>query len=149
MNIQYIPYREEHRNELLDMVHGLYTDDSEGEKMTDEKVLATIAFLSNNPDSGDLLIFTEDNAVIGYSILVYYWSNEFGGRIILVDELYLKDSHRSKSIGSNYLGYLFAKKDEDFKAVYLEVFPSNQRAFDFYIRNGFVKIKGNYLKHTL
>jgi ribosomal protein S18 acetylase RimI-like enzyme len=148
MNIQYLPYKNKHKSEFLSMVHGLYNSD-EGEAMSNQKITATTDFLSKNPKNGQILIFTEDETVIGYSILIYYWSNEFGGQIIFVDELYLKDSHRNKNIGTNFLNYLFQKKNEGFKAIFLEVFPSNKRAFDFYTRNGFMKTTGDYLKYSL
>jgi ribosomal protein S18 acetylase RimI-like enzyme len=61
----------------------------------------------------------------------------------------LKTEYRNKNIGTNFLQYLFNKKVGNYKAILLEVFPSNKRAFDFYVRNGFVKKEGSYLKYTL
>ena len=149
MDIKYLPYLDEYKSEFLSLVHNLYIEDPEGEIMTDEKIVSTIHFLSENPKNGKIILFLENSIILGYSILIYYWSNEFGGQIIFVDELYLKSDYRNKNIGTNFLKYLFSKKDDNFKAVLLEVFPSNKRAFDFYTRNGFVKNEGNYLKRVL
>ena len=149
MEIKYLPYLEEYKSEFLSLVHNLYNEDPDGEIMTDEKIVSTIDFLSENPKNGEIILFQEMGIILGYSILIYYWSNEFGGQIIFVDELYLKSDYRNKNIGTNYLHYLFSKKVDNFKAVFLEVFPSNKRAFDFYIKNGFVKSESNYLKRVL
>lgn len=137
--IQYLPYKAEHKNEFFSLVHALYTEDPEGEKMTDEKIAGTIDYFLHYPQNGEVLIFTENKIVIGYAILLYQWSNEFGGRVITIDELYLKNDLRNKGTGAAFLKTLSAKKEADFKAIFLEVQPANKKAMSFYIKNGFVK----------
>ncbi|MFN8673466.1 MAG: GNAT family N-acetyltransferase [Candidatus Sericytochromatia bacterium] len=149
MKIEYLPYSNENKVEFLSLVHSLYIEDPEGESITDEKIVSTINFLTENTKNGEILLFSGNGIILGYTILIYYWSNEFGGQIIFIDELYVKNEYRGKKIGSKFLKYLFNKKKDNFKAVFLEVFQSNNRAFDFYIKNGFVKNEGIYLKHVL
>lgn len=149
MKIEYLPYSNENKVEFLSLVHILYIEDPEGEAITDEKIVSTINFLTENTKNGEILLFSGNGIILGYTILIYYWSNEFGEQIIFIDELYVKNEYRGKKIGSKFLKYLFNKKKDNFKAVFLEVFQSNNRAFDFYIKNGFVKNEGIYLEHVL
>jgi len=149
MNIRYTPYSIEHRDELFSMIHHLYHEETEGEPMYDEKIKATIQFLTDNAQRGKILVFKDEELVVGYSILVYYWSNEFGGEIVFIDELYLKPEYRSRSIGTDFLQYIVQASQAKFKAIFLEVFPSNEKAFRFYTRNGFVRIESRFLKYTL
>lgn len=149
MQIEYQSYQAKNRSELVSLIHSLYNEDPDGEAMTDDKIAATIQFLSDNPRSGEILLFTKNETVLGYSILINYWSNEFGGLILFVDELYLKSEYRNKNIGTDFLKFIFNKKNEGYKALFLEVFPSNNRAYDFYIRNGFFENEGSNLRYVL
>lgn len=137
--IQYLPYSAEYKNDFFSLVHALYTEDPGGEKITDEKIAGTIGYFLHYPENGEILIFTENKVAVGYAILLYQWSNEFGGRVIIIDELYLKNEHRNKGIGAAFLKNLSAKKEDDFKAIFLEVQPANKKAVSFYIKNGFAK----------
>lgn len=68
----------------------LYKEDLVDEQITDEKISKTIRELDNNPRRGKIIIFEKASIVIGYVILIFYWSNEFGGDILQIDELYVK-----------------------------------------------------------
>ena len=149
MNIQYCPYSSEDQDELFMMIHHLYDEETEGEQMSDEKIKSTIQFLSDNAQRGKIVVFKDGGLVLGYSILIYYWSNEFGGEIVFIDELFLKAEYRSKKIGSDFLRHTIEQSQSKFKAIFLEVFPSNEKAFQFYTRNGFVRIESRFLKYTL
>jgi len=61
------------------MISALYSEDRGGKPITDEKILQTVTELGRNPCKGEIVIFEKDNMTIGYSILIFYWSNEYGG----------------------------------------------------------------------
>jgi ribosomal protein S18 acetylase RimI-like enzyme len=149
MTISYQPYSNEYATEFHALVTGLYDHSPEGQPMNADKIEATIEYLTRNPDKGSIILFIQQGQVAGYSILIPYWSNEYGGQILFVDELFVKEEHRNQKIGSHFLQYLFQKKAHGFKAILLEVFPSNTQAYNFYTRNGFEPNAGKFMRYVL
>jgi ribosomal protein S18 acetylase RimI-like enzyme len=87
-------------------------------------------------------LILRDNTIIGYLLLCFGFSFEFGGRNAFLDELYIKEEFRSKGAGS--LAVEFAAREAPglgVKALHLEVELTNQRAFDLYKRKGFKEHK--------
>ena len=83
------------------------------------------------------MLIETDNKIFGYCLLIYYWSNEYGGNILHIDELYLKPEFRGKHIGTDFVLYLLESKFATCKAIELETMPSNERAREFFRKLGF------------
>jgi len=138
MEIQYIPYRNEFREDLSEMVISLYSEDPSGEKMNDKKIENTICYIQSHPDNGRIEMIIHDQLVIGYAIIVYFWSNEYGGSVLLLDELFMREEFRGKGIGTGFLKNLISAESGKCKAIFLEVIPSNTKAMEFYRKAGFM-----------
>ncbi|MBN1145376.1 MAG: GNAT family N-acetyltransferase, partial [Bacteroidales bacterium] len=128
MNISYKPFQVKDLPELKTMIHALYLADGEPEKMTDEKINHTVAFLSTHPGHGEIILFCSKSEVVGYSILINYWSNEFGGNVLYIDELFIKEAFRSQRIGTEFIKYLIRSEYNNCRALSLEVVGMNDRA---------------------
>jgi GNAT superfamily N-acetyltransferase len=85
------------------------------------------------------------DAIAGYAIVTYYWSNEYGGNIALIDEFYVKPSWRNKGIGSLYLEHIVKTKHMNLKGIHIETTPANQKALAFYLRHGFKLAKNRHI----
>jgi predicted GNAT family acetyltransferase len=77
--------------------------------------------------------------VSGYALLIGFWSNELGGEICEVDELYVVPGHRNRGYGSSLfaaiaLGDLWPRSKA---AIVLGVTPGNAAARRLYERLGF------------
>ena len=73
-------------------------------------------------------------------LLVSYWSNELGGEVCAIDELYVAPSARSRGWGSHLIEALAAGSGLGFAgtvALALGVAPGNARARALYERLGF------------
>jgi GNAT superfamily N-acetyltransferase len=123
--------------ELERMIFALYREDPCGERISRRKIRDTVQELIRHPEKGTISIFRVGEAVVGYSIVIYYWSNEFGGNIALIDECYVKPSWRDKGIGTSFIKYVSAAKAACLKGIGAEVTPVNKRAVAFYSRQGF------------
>lgn len=88
----------------------MYREDPEGKPVFDEKINRTFNKLTKHPDKGTIMITETDSKIIGYSILINFWSNEHGGNILDIDELYIKSNYRGKEIGSKLIQYLINNK---------------------------------------
>lgn len=129
--------------DLKEMIVSLYREDPEGESINEEKIKRTIAESRNNPGKLRIYMFRQENDNVGYAILVYFWSNEYGGDIINIDELYVKETCRNQGIGTEFLS--FVERMDNKAALQLETTPSNSRALGYYRRLGFVPSGNTHL----
>jgi len=131
--------------ELDQMIFALFQEDAHGEVMSHQKIHCTLQELLQHPEKGTITVFCVDEAVVGYAIVIYYWSNEYGGNIASIDEFYVKPSWRGKGIGTSFLEYVVAVKGDSVKGLQLEVTPVNEQAFAYYCRRGFQAAKNRHL----
>lgn len=131
-----------------EMVFALYAEDAGGQPMTCTKIERTIGEFARHPRKGGIFLFRIAADVAGYAIVVNFWSNEYGGDIAWIDELYVKPHWRSRGIGARFLKFLEARGD--LRGLQLEVTPDNHCAERFYRRHGFLSVSHRVLfKHLL
>ena len=73
----------------------------------------------------------------GYALLIPYWSNEFGGTLLFIDELFVIAQARSRGIARQFFAFLAASRPFRAVALALEVDPTNERAKNLYESIGF------------
>jgi GNAT superfamily N-acetyltransferase len=126
-----------HIDELLPLV-GAYHD-FEGVVQNDDTRRKTISTLLLAPELGPVWLIYHAGSLAGYIAICLGYSIEFGGRDAFVDEFFLLEDFRGKGIGAVVLDRVIARlKDDDVKALHLEVGKSNQRARAMYEAAGFV-----------
>ncbi len=118
------------------MVLALYREDEPGKPMSSEKVQRTAKELVLHPHKGEITLFQIKEDVVGYAILIHLWSNEYGGHIVSVDELYVKPAWRKQGIGTAFMDYISETSEAHVKAIQLEVTPTNKRALAYFMRQG-------------
>jgi GNAT superfamily N-acetyltransferase len=80
-----------------------------------------------------------DPAPLGHLVLTRGHSLEFGGRFLLLDELYLVPSARGRGEGRRALAFAAGQaRAAGAHALRLEVSRQNHRARETYVRHGFV-----------
>ncbi|AIF83848.1 acetyltransferase [Candidatus Nitrososphaera evergladensis SR1] len=86
-----------------------------------------------------LLVLDGSSKPIGYLVLAFGYSLEFGGRDAFIDEFFILQEYRGRKIGQAVLehAHKVAKKAE-VNALHLEVTRHNSAVIGFYRRNGFV-----------
>jgi GNAT superfamily N-acetyltransferase len=100
----------------------------------------TLAAFRAAPWRGRALVLYLDGRAEGYALLISYWSNELGGEVCGIDELYVAASARSRGWGTRLLRALAGGSDLGFSgtvALALGVAPNNVRARTLYERLGF------------
>ncbi len=137
--------RDENSLELERMVLALYREDSYGEKISRRKIRATMEELSLRPEKGAIILFWIGGAVVGYTIIIYYWSNEYGGDIACIDEFYVKHTWRRKGIGTSFIDHIVTVKAGGLKGLQVEITPANGKALAFYSQEGFSSVKNRRL----
>ncbi len=96
------------------------------------------SFLIENPSHGNVfMIVTErDNNItdiIGYIVICYSFSIEYGGQIALLDQFYLSSEYRRQGVGSKVLPIIEAHcHEKKCHAINLELNIGNAGARKFY-----------------
>ena len=83
----------------------------------------------------DIYIFEKNGRVVGYGLLAFTHSQEAGGRVVWIEEIYVKEEYRGRGLGSEFLE--FVKESIPARRYRLETEPENARAAELYRRHGF------------
>ena len=95
-------------------------------------------FISNEDLGKSWLIYSE-NEIVGYIILTFIFSFEYGGKIAFVDELFIKETARGKGFGKDAIQFIQQEVPIlSLKLLYLEVEPHNENAQKLYLAHDFV-----------
>jgi ribosomal protein S18 acetylase RimI-like enzyme len=136
---------------VLEMFQALYREDPSPDPVPDEQLLRTLRALREQPVRGRALVLESDGACVGYALLISFWSNELGGEVLNIDELYVAPDHRGHGAGTHLVeqlsrGELWGRVPV---AIDLEVTPDNHRARTLYERLGFVVAKNTVMRRRL
>lgn len=83
------------------------------------------------------LLFEQGGVPAGYALLSFTHSNESGGLVVLIEEVYVDAAFRGKKIGTKFFAWLFEAYAKEATRFRLEVSPGNVRARRLYERLGF------------
>ena len=109
----------------------------------------TLDALRAEPLRGHILALEQDGAIAGYALLISFWSNEFGGEICNIDEIYIRPENRGRGAARDLIrgvqdgSGLWPRRPV---AIELEVRPDNARAIAFYKSLGFVSGENAHLR---
>jgi ribosomal protein S18 acetylase RimI-like enzyme len=133
----------EHLGTLLPLVAAFHAE--EGIERTDAAREAAIAPLLEGIPYGAVYIIGPTRAPIGYIVVSFSWSVEFGGMDGFVDEIYIRPAVRGRGIATEVLTELPKTLAEaGIKAIHLEVDRENEPAQRLYARARF-KPRLNYV----
>jgi ribosomal protein S18 acetylase RimI-like enzyme len=104
----------------------------------------------NNENLGKAWLILEDDEIVGYVILTFVFSFEYGGKIAFIDELYLKESARGKGIGNKTIECIKSESTKlSLKLLYLEVENHNEKAQKLYLAHDFAIHNRKLLKYKI
>jgi ribosomal protein S18 acetylase RimI-like enzyme len=123
--------------EVVTMMRALYSEDEPAIVPDHRRFPLTIEFLLQEPSRGRIILFIQDASICGYSLLIPYWSNEFGGTLLFIDEIFVIPGSRNRGIAHSFFRFLDRERPFDAVAAALEVNPANERARRLYESLGF------------
>ncbi len=77
------------------------------------------------------------DGIIGYALLAKTFSQEAGGHVLWIEELYLKEGYRHQGLGRAFFNDLLTTLPPEIKRVRLEVERENEGAVKLYESLGF------------
>jgi ribosomal protein S18 acetylase RimI-like enzyme len=137
---------------ISEMCLALYAEDPSPLAVSEQNIRDTLSILRAEPIRGRALVLDVNGAIGGYTILISFWSNELGGEVIVIDELYVRPSYRRRGHARDLLISL-ARATPLWPgravALELEVTPQNKRAAAFYLRVGFTRTKNARMRWVI
>jgi ribosomal protein S18 acetylase RimI-like enzyme len=118
----------------------LFSEDPTPEQVLEPPFERTLAVLRDAPWRGRALVLDADRAIAGYALLVSFWSNELGGEVCVIDELYVAPVARNRGWATRLIESLATGSDlwpGNAVALVLGVSATNVRARALYERLGF------------
>ena len=135
----FIPARPRDAALVLALNQELFEEDGLTSFPLADRQRALEALLAEPGDWGVIWLIQDGETVVGYTVLTWGFTVEVGGRFVLIDELYLRASHRGRGWGSTALAFIADwAREQGCVALQLEVEHHNQRARAVYARNGFL-----------
>ncbi len=136
----------EHQEKILPLIAAFHAE--EGIESDEEKRIAGITPLLEGNPYGAAYLIGPARAPIGYIVVCFGWSVEFGGLDAIIDELYIRPGVRGRGIATEALSALpKALSAYGLRAVHLEVDRTNEAAIKLYRRVGF-RERDNYMFMT-
>jgi aminoglycoside 6'-N-acetyltransferase len=118
----------------------LYVEDPGQRAVGPADVRRTLHQFLVQPQRGRVVVVAREERAVAYAILCAFWSNELGGLVCIVDEIFVAPDVRGRGISTALLQALIARRVPGFEAIVavdLEVSPGNARARALYSRLGF------------
>jgi len=143
--------RDDEWQAVADLMLELYREDPAPTEVTRPQVLRTLARLAAEPLRGVAVVAPGEQGLDAYALLCSFWSNELGGEVCIIDELFVAPHARGRGVATGLVRGLLARKLPWFGAavsVELEVTPSNHRARALYERLGFRAYKNALMRAT-
>lgn len=134
---------------VVEMCLGLYREDPGPLAGGARPVRETLELLRREPWRGRTAALEWERQVVGYALLIAYWSNELGGEVCNVDELYVRPAHRGQGHARKLLVALAGASPlwpGTPVAVELEVSPANTGAAALYASLGFRPVRNRHLR---
>ena len=134
--------RPEDDPEIVALCLALQRDDPGPTPIPPAQVRRTLRVFREHPLRGTAVVLDAGGQAEGFALLLPLWSNELGGEVCFVDELYVVPARRGQGLGRSLLESIARGRGvwpRKPAAVAVEVTPGNRRARRFYERLGFVR----------
>jgi ribosomal protein S18 acetylase RimI-like enzyme len=144
--------RKDDDERIVELCLALYAEDPGTRAVDPAGMQETIRTLRAEPARGRLVVLDDGAGVAGYALLISYWSNELGGEVCHIDELYVATPARGRGHASELVRSLAGDGGPWGSvpvALQLEVTPANAGARSLYERLGFAPMRNANLRRLV
>lgn len=103
----------------------------------EEHFLSTFDELMRSDEYAICYLFELDGETVGYSLLAKTYSQEAGGLVLWIEEIYVSPEFRGHGIGKAFFDFILKNKPDNVKRLRLEVERENEGAVKLYRSFGF------------
>ena len=123
--------------DFIKMCMDFYNTDGVDHSIPVSNMEKTFNLLMEGLDFAKAYVCEKNNKTVGYILLALTYSNEAGGMVVWLDEIYVKPEFRSQGIGSELIDFVIEKYKNKISRFRLEITESNIGAKKLYLSKGF------------
>lgn len=132
-----VDFLPEHEKEFYNMCQQFFSSPAVCHEIDPKAMNTTFqTALSGSPYMRGLML-TEHEQILGYLLLSFTYSNEVGGMVVWVEELFLKENYRGQGYGKQVFSWLKETYGKNAKRFRLEVTSENECAKALYHKLGY------------
>lgn len=120
-----------------------YRSDTVDHQIPEDFIVKTFEELMRANTYAEAYIIEQEGKRAGYALLAKSFSQEAGGMVLWLEEIFILPEFRSCGLGGQFLKFL--KEDVPAVRLRLELCPSNTKACEIYKRNGFQILNYNQM----
>lgn len=125
------------KTDFIKMCIDFYNTDGVDHVIPVSNIEKTFDTLMNGSDFAKAFIYEKNNKIAGYILLAFTYSNEAGGLVVWLDEIYVRSDFRSQGIASKLIDFVIDKYNNNAARFRLEITESNIGAKRLYLSKGF------------
>lgn len=126
------------RQAYLVMADAFYSTDAVLKKIPRESIETTFeGIVSGTPFAECFMLLAPGGETAGYALLSHSFSQEAGGRVVWVEELYVRPAFRGRGLAREFFRYLKKNYGGKAKRFRLDVDADNKKAIGLYRELGF------------
>lgn len=133
--------RKEDKEEFISMVEDFYHSEAVLYTISKENITNTFEEFIEDSPYGKVYIIEYEKKTAGYAQISFSFSNEAGGMVIWIEELYIKEQYRGFGLGTKALDFIMEQYKPKAKRFRLELTEENKGAENLYLNKGFVRLE--------
>lgn len=129
------------RQRYIALARMFYESDAVLEEIPEEHIALAFEEMMRSRDYIEgFFLMASPNEVAGYAVVAKSFSQEAGGMVLWVDELFLLPEYRSLGLGQEFFAFVQDNLKPTTKRIRLEVEGDNVKAISLYRRLGFDRL---------
>ena len=136
-----------HEQEFYQMCRDFFASPAVCHQIKEEDMKTTFQLALKGSPYLRGLVMAENDDIVGYLLLSFTYSNEVGGMVVWIEELYVKEPYRNRGYGKEALKWIMNEYQQNTKRFRLEVTEENEGAKKLYRSFGFQML--SYQQMTL
>ena len=125
---------------FIDLMKEFYQSDAVLHQIAEKNYYGTFFEVTSDSPYAIAFLIEKDGETAGYALLAFTYSNEAGGLVLWLEEMYIRPAFQGQGLGSE----MFAFIDEHYKdrvaRMRLEIEPGNVGAARLYRRQGYQEL---------
>jgi diamine N-acetyltransferase len=128
------------KDKYIDMSKQFYRSDAVSHNIPDDNIRETFNIIMAGSPYADGYIFENKGEIAGYLLLSFTYSNEAGGLVLWIEEVYILPEYQGRGFGIEFLTFIEKTYKNKVARIRLEVEKSNQKAIKLYKKIGFTNL---------
>lgn len=133
--------KKEDKDIFLTLGNQFYNPSAVTSKISNNTILKTFKHIIKDGPYIKGYLIIDNLEVAGFFTISFGFGTEYGGNILLFEDLYIKEKFQNKGIGSQIFKYIEKTYKNEVEVIKLEVAKTNKRAIELYNNLGYFENK--------